>query len=315
MKKIYILLLVCTLFILAGCSREPRVLNENGLADIIPSAISGQMVVRNVGIDRRQINDREDIVYAIITMEDNDIQRTAYYRLVINYYDVGGWMVDEWRSYQFATSLPLKPPADNMIYNLMEDTFIGYTIALISTDIDNFGGGETTHIFEVHKEGIHGVVSGEVIITSRFSSSGEQWALFINSGNVSANWNFDNFVGLWHGEWEPQNITLLLPHYFHIIIEDIDYSHVDVEEVSIILASERLHLQSFGGREPFVALLDNNMDSLEFSFNVQMYEYDGFPHRLTRGHIIVITLDNVYLYLARSNSEPLLITELERIVD
>ena len=55
--RIQVLLLMLTLastLLLTACSGTSRPLNESGIAEIIPSGITGRMTVTDVTVDRRQ---------------------------------------------------------------------------------------------------------------------------------------------------------------------------------------------------------------------------------------------------------------------
>jgi len=180
---------------------KTKPLNESSIAHIIPEEIKNGMNVTCVSIDRRQANDKEDIVYAIIDTENYDIHRTSYYLLTINFYDVGGWMIDEWEKYQDSTSYPLQPPSDDIAYKALY-MYENYDITLESTETSNLKNGECIYSFNIKKKDLYADYSGTVSVICKYSSSGGGWSPSVFDDGVRSSWTIDNFVGKWNGKRE-----------------------------------------------------------------------------------------------------------------
>jgi hypothetical protein len=177
-----------------GCASSP--LNEQQLASAVPSQIRGQRRVTNVSIDRRQTDGNQDIVYAIITMEDAEVERRAFYRLVINYYNTGGWMVDSWRSYQNAIFSPRTAPRENMALEAAQRAFQGYSLSLVSEDIANWQRGRTSHTFQAVQEANFQTITANAVVATTFSPSNGRWESSATRSNEQRSWN-DNMLGSW----------------------------------------------------------------------------------------------------------------------
>jgi hypothetical protein len=166
---------------LTACSGKYKLLNENAIAKIIPDDIKNEMSVKNVTIDRRQTNDKEDIVFAVIDMENDNIHHTAYYTLYINYYDTGGWMLDSWKSYQADTFYPVNPPDDGIAYNTVIREIYDGNITLKSADTDNYESGSCTYVYEFEKENEYWVSVGIAIIECVFLEKFGNWESYVDS--------------------------------------------------------------------------------------------------------------------------------------
>jgi hypothetical protein len=179
-------------------------LGEGELANVLPDEFfQGNMTVNSVTIERRQTNDKEDIVYIVVEMENNHVHRTAYYKLTINFYDVGGWMIDEWESYQTATFFPTAPPSDDIVNNTLNWRYVneGYTVTLISANNDNLRDGHTVHTFDVNLDKTYASSSGSVTVVSDFSENSGSWSSSIASENVVTDWKFDKMIGSYAVSW------------------------------------------------------------------------------------------------------------------
>ena len=212
-KNIFILWICIFVFIisLAACGRRP--LNDRGLSKIIPEEIliysldynENKMSVKNVTIERRQTNDKEDIVYAIISMEDDYIHRTAYYILTINYYDVGGWIIDSWEEYQETEAYPLQPPSESLITNHLNERFKNFSF--ISNDKESVKDRHYSYTYFVNDEEQNFTRYGEItIIFSLYGSDNLFWRPVINTDDLNISWNI---IGNWNITYGRDNVGKL----------------------------------------------------------------------------------------------------------
>ena len=214
-------LLIVTMF-LSACSDRPlnenkiaqivredisNILNSNGplsesrIAQIIPDDIlkyslngtTNIMTIQNLTIEKRKTNDKEDIVYVVINMEDSYVHRTAYYLFTINYWDTGGWILEKWEKYQDTISYPLIPPAD-IANDVISKKYKGYTLK--SVDTDDLRNGNCTFVFDINDTKRYAIISGQAQVIFSLNSKGDnlQWASSINTSAFIAKWDI---VGNW----------------------------------------------------------------------------------------------------------------------
>jgi hypothetical protein len=202
--KSYIAMILSFLFLLLLFSCAPRPLSENRIAQIVPEEIltyssSGEthiMLVKKVTIDRRQTNEKMDTVYAIVDMDDSIVHKTGYYIFTINYYDKGGWIIDEWEQYQAPILYLIEPPSDEMVSGVIAEQFKNYT--LISKDTSNPGDG-CFYKFRINDDGVNLKITGEISIVFHFSEKNISWVPSVHSNELVPVW--ENIVGSWRGEF------------------------------------------------------------------------------------------------------------------
>lgn len=79
---------------------------EKDLANMIPKevltytldGVSYTSSVSNFEVARQQTNEKDCVADCVITMEDENLIRTAYITMYLNYWDKGGWQVDDWEA-------------------------------------------------------------------------------------------------------------------------------------------------------------------------------------------------------------------------
>lgn len=134
MKKLLALILffVFTLVFLTGC--ETNNANQVAKKDKIYSDISGieelkkcftsdfvyesDFVCKDFEIIKRQTNkeDKEDLVFLNVTMENEYFEIDMDMDLVYNFYDEGGWILDEY-NWDIKDVIPVRGPEPNLIIN------------------------------------------------------------------------------------------------------------------------------------------------------------------------------------------------------
>jgi hypothetical protein len=153
------------------------------------------MSVKNLTIDRRQTNEKEDIVYAVIDMEDSYVHRTAYYLFTINYYNKGGWMIEKWKQYQDTTSYPLSCPAENMANDVISEQYKSYTLK--SVDANDLVDGKCTYVFDINDARRYVAISGQAEVVFSLNSNGDylKWSSSsVNDSGIAAKWDI---AGKW----------------------------------------------------------------------------------------------------------------------
>ena len=184
---------------LSACGNKP--LNENKIAQLVPEDIlkyslngtTNIMTVKNITIDKRQTNEKEDIVYAVIDMEDSYVHRTAYYMFTINYWDKGGWMLEKSKKYQDTISYPLNCPAENKANDVISKQYKGYTFK--SVDTHDLKSGNCAYIFDINDVKRYATTSGQAeVIFSINSGDVLNWSSSINSSGLEVKWDI---AGKW----------------------------------------------------------------------------------------------------------------------
>ena len=171
-------------------------LNENKIAQIVPNDIlkytlngtTNTMTVNNVSIDKRQTYEKNDIVYAVINMEDRYVNRTAYYIFTINYYDKGGWMIEKWEKYRDSTSYPLSPPSENTANNEISKQYKSYTLnSVVTHDLIN---GKCAYVYDISDAKRYATFSGQAEVVFSLNSGDDlQWSSSVRASGLTVKWD------------------------------------------------------------------------------------------------------------------------------
>lgn len=91
----------------------------------------------DLNIEKRQTNKekKEDIIYCSVEINNDYFQTTIKYKLVYNYYDQGGWILDE-NEIIDTTSKPLRGIDESFLNNVLESDKCHYSITQHTTDLD-----------------------------------------------------------------------------------------------------------------------------------------------------------------------------------
>jgi hypothetical protein len=266
-------------------------LGERELASVIPEGvISNGMTLKNVTIDRRQTNLKEDVVYTTIEMENDYAHRTEYYRFTINFYDVGGWMIDEHESYKAFESVPIKPPPHDIPWSrsLLYYGNEGYEVTFSSADTTLWGSGVSTFIYEVMRDGKYISRSGNVSVSIRFNISKNGWRMEHANPNINENLKFhilledlsNDLLGTWQGNWSSGLTGLFSDEYnFRMNISNISETHLHVTgRMSIAYGSNQI----LGGDDyiiDFISFFEHNVIVEDNTYYIKgNIPLDGYPN-------------------------------------
>ena len=224
-----------------------RPLGERELATVIPDdvftfLINGEtttMAITEVTIERRQTNNKEDVVYAVIEMENDYTHRTEYYRLTINFYDIGGWQIDDFESYQSFVAIPINPPSDNFAQSDTVSQYVnqGYEVSFLSSNTANWESGESSFVFEVSREERFYSHGGTVTANIRFNESQNSWRVDNITPNIhstlkSATLNgvvSTDILGEWEANWTQRSLMNAEIRYsFQMRITNVTETHIYV---------------------------------------------------------------------------------------
>lgn len=199
---------------LSGCgiSKPPK---ENEIEESIPDdilcysldGIQYIMEVQTIAIERRQTNGKEDFVYVVIDMEDDYVHRTAYYKFNYNYYDVGGWILDDWEKYQDTNAYPVSAPSNDIIYSKINEFYSNFEF--ITTVQDTLNEGSCIFTFNVNDVYPNATYTGEVdlkcVFTSTLNEDDYEWCYYIQDNNLSEKWNI---LGTYKANMGKYHLTL-----------------------------------------------------------------------------------------------------------
>jgi hypothetical protein len=261
-----------------------RPLGERELATMIPDdiftfLISGEttsMAVTDVTIERRQTNAKEDVVYAVIEMENDYAHRTTYYRLTINFYDVGGWQIDAFESYQSFVTIPINPPSDNFARSDTVSQYVsqGYEVSYLFSNTDNWENGESSFVFEVSREERFYSHVGTVTASVRFNNTQNGWSVDsvnpdIQSTLKPASLNeavSSDMLGAWEGSWSRRD-TVGGTSVFTFRLNVTEVTETNIHVSGRILHETWVDANAYD--EPFNTILTYSANSEDNSYTIR----------------------------------------------
>lgn len=174
--------------------------------------------IKDITIFKRQTNEKEDTAYCVVELENEYYRFTKYVKLLYNFYDKGGWILDDWEYY------------DDMSYQLIGNPLEGdLVVSKFSYEYDKaeleesaFDADTGSVVFTVNVSSKHenAVVSGRLEDTYTFC--GNQWIENYDSSDLSTEWN--NVLGTWeyfedhnYGEYKYGCVLVLFDNADHEI--------------------------------------------------------------------------------------------------
>lgn len=163
MKKFLFFVTLIIVLILVGCGN----VNNKDIINDLPDEITAYCYENrdnikyfdksniDITIDKRTKEEKSDIIYCTLTMEDDNIKKIASYILYYNKYDEGGWILDSWALDDESSVTPVKYPTTEEIENNLYNTY--------AEGIDNLGvdklecKNETDNIYYIERVGYFGV--------------------------------------------------------------------------------------------------------------------------------------------------------------
>ena len=239
MKK-YILTIISVLTLLSLCGCTPEAKTE----DEIKSDFTDEMKTLSVDvswggnstlplelesleIEKRQTNDKDDTVYCDVVMKNDEYDMTASYVLYYNYYDEGGWILDNYEVLERDIT-PVNGMNEWFVEEYMSHNYGNYTFK-----DKNFSQNNTVCEFTYTVEEKHEYCSyiGEVVLVCEFYSDeySATWVGDAYDGNVECVWDID---GKWYAGIEDTKESLKSEKY---TIVNIDIASFDGESAYIKL--------------------------------------------------------------------------------
>lgn len=206
MKKswlsLFIGIVACLLLSSCGVPSPP---NENDIAQSIPEDIRTVIIdnpfdatnsdiyimdVQSVSIEKRQTNEKKDTAYCIIELENDYYRFTKSIITYYNYYDKGGWILDNYSEYNPTTwEIKKCPFISDEIAGLISD----YRVIDAKGPVIDTSSGTVSFTFDVNDEYENVTSKGSIDVLLVFD--GSRWAYDINTDNINLNWNI---LGHWY---------------------------------------------------------------------------------------------------------------------
>ena len=110
LKTVMFAILLSGLFCILTACGAPKPLQETQIKANLPDEVKSinieapypdmdgiyEMDVKSIAIEKRQTNDKSDVVYCTLELSSNLYHFTKHILLHYNYYDKGGWILDSW---------------------------------------------------------------------------------------------------------------------------------------------------------------------------------------------------------------------------
>ncbi|MBD5163068.1 MAG: hypothetical protein HDT14_13870 [Oscillibacter sp.] len=188
---------------LASCG-IPKPPDESQIAEDLPTNITirfienpfdatntyvCEMTVTSVAVEKRQTNEKEDIVYCTIELEDTHYRFIKHLKLNYNYYDQGGWCLDEYDEYEADEWKILEVPFDveeasSALYN--------FSIAGPGTMTSDLANNIIKFSFPIEEVHANGAYKGNGLVTCQFD--GIRWQCETNTDDIHFVWDI---LGTW----------------------------------------------------------------------------------------------------------------------
>lgn len=204
-KKFYMLLLCAVILAVLTSCGIPKPPNEKQIAEELPDEITTiiiknpfdatnldiyEMEVASLSIERRQTNEKDDVVYCMIDLENEYYSFKKYVKLQYNYYDTGGWIIDDWAYYNDTIyQVKSNPFSEDLASQKWSYLYDEASLIDVSLDANN---NSLTFTLEVNANHNHAVVGGKLIDTYTFD--GTRWLENYDDSGCSTDWHI---VGDW----------------------------------------------------------------------------------------------------------------------
>lgn len=221
--------------------------------------------IKDLVIEKRQTNDKSDIVFCTVELRNNTYCFTRYLRLSYVYYDQGGWILEDYDD------------SKKLEWKLLSSPFTGADAeklkSIVRQSITEVGdpeqtvdleGGIISYRFPVRDEHQNGYYSGFFYETLSFD--GARWTLE-EEQDKRFFWTIDNTV------WKYNYYDSFFP-YGKIMKEvEVQVHHVDTDKEEISGSWYWLYHTDATGSYGFDREFPNNVDQIEFK------SIDTLPNR------------------------------------
>lgn len=312
MKKCLLTMIVLLVLLLCGC--QPKTKSENE----IKADISEEMRTINIGFDweyitynesfvleieefeieKRQTNKKDDTIYCNITMQNENFKSYVEYVLYYNYYDEGGWILDDYDTLEQEIQ-PLKGLEEDLIWQYLHYFYDDYTFETASFDESAYVSEYTYLVEEKHQ---YCSLIGEVDVECEFYNdlNNGTWIANIYGGDIECVWDID---GKWYAGLEDTRYGVNSNSYY---VVEANISSFDGQ--SAYIDFERTPATVSGGM--------NTKNKITFEGQVFPNIYDEgsrlsfeLPYAKGGAHFTLqITYDDAKIFLGGGPFEPLYFT-------
>lgn len=141
-------------------------------------------------IEKRQTNEKSDIAYCVLDLENQYFHLTKYLVLYYTYYDQGGWILDSWEQYKDSSYLLLSNPLnENDIAQKWLNQYDTADVVDCTLDANNSSISFTLQVSTRHE---NASVNGQILDTYTFV--GTHWNETSDTSDVSTSWDV---IGRW----------------------------------------------------------------------------------------------------------------------
>lgn len=181
--------------------------------------------VTEVNILKRQTNEKDDTVYCTVSMENADYKYTANWVLTYNYYDQGGWILDDWYADE-ESNTPEIIPLSGISTEIAEAEMNNFYFDSYSLQNEVFGGDSgsgyakaTYFDYAVEYTGEYCSYHGNVSLDYYFENDGNHGYWTCNILDYDDDWEWDI-----RGKWECSTVetTGLDVYDFDVEVVGID---------------------------------------------------------------------------------------------
>lgn len=193
-------LILCSLLTSCGIPKPPQ---EDDIMQDIPDEITTIQIgnpfdslnmyvydldIMSVTVQKRQTNGKEDVAYCVVELGNEYYQFTKYLCLNYNYYDEGGWILDDYSEYSATDWKVIECPLN------VEDVAYVCDYPQVELGESTFDGenGTASFHFDVEDARNNGAFRGTVTVDCQFD--GEKWIYTKNSDDVKFIWDI---IGTW----------------------------------------------------------------------------------------------------------------------
>lgn len=202
MKKFVFSLQMTVVFLCLTACGVPSPPNEKEIAKDLPDDVVTAVIndpfnainsntytlnIKKVSIDKRQTNEKEDIAYCVVELENEYYCFTKYVKLYYNYYDKGGWSLEGYSEYQDSAWKLISCPFD---VEEASSALNDYTDIQYVEKNEDFDAGTIRFIFAVEDEYENVAAKGNVAVALEFD--GDSWECNIDASNVDLEWDIED---------------------------------------------------------------------------------------------------------------------------
>lgn len=155
-----------------------------------------ELEVSRVTIMKRQTNEKEDKVYCLVVMGNEYYEFSKYVILYYNYYDKGGWILDNWEydnEHDTGYQVLSNPFAEDSVANMLQASDLYDTVEVVDCVFHGyFGDSSVTYKTQVKAD--TEFFRDEGLRIDKYTFDGQSWTSVTDTFAVSRVWEI---TGSW----------------------------------------------------------------------------------------------------------------------